>query len=305
MLTIIKELGTLVRSGKSRCWVDVQCSECSVTWAKTKNDYNKNPSGFCIDCARKNRFKSQFEKAKGAFVDKVNYIHNNKYTYDIDTYTGALELMDVRCPIHGVFKIRPNNHLNAGQGCPTCGKESMALKQSQAARDTFSARSIQVHGNKYTYDNVDYKNSQTKVNITCSTHGDFLQRPNDHLNGHGCPKCTDLSDYDALYIWRVNNSSTFKIGVTSARLNSKRVKEVSATLAKANGIDVVPTIELLVHADNALELEKELHTKFTKLDKTINSTFGGYSEFRVLTEDELVDAISLVNRLKVNDIPRP
>lgn len=46
-----------------------------------------------------------------------------------------------------------------------------------------------VHGNKYNYDKVKYKNNKTKIIITCLEHGDFLQTPNKHLIGRGCPKC--------------------------------------------------------------------------------------------------------------------
>ena len=46
-----------------------------------------------------------------------------------------------------------------------------------------------VHGNKYNYDKVKYENNKTKVIITCPKHGDFLQTPNKHLLGRGCPKC--------------------------------------------------------------------------------------------------------------------
>lgn len=28
-----------------------------------------------------------------------------------------------------------------------------------------------------------------KVDIVCKVHGEFTQKPNDHLSGHGCPKC--------------------------------------------------------------------------------------------------------------------
>lgn len=44
------------------------------------------------------------------------------------------------------------------------------------------------HGS-YTYEKTKYINSSTKVTITCPIHGDFEQRPNDHLKGCGCPSC--------------------------------------------------------------------------------------------------------------------
>lgn len=53
----------------------------------------------------------------------------------------------------------------------------------------FIERSIILHNNKYNYENVNYINYHTKVNITCPIHGSFWQTPNDHLAGCGCKFC--------------------------------------------------------------------------------------------------------------------
>ena len=50
-------------------------------------------------------------------------------------------------------------------------------------------KATKVHNNKYTYDNVQYKNRNTKVCIICPEHGEFWQLAKHHLNGHGCRKC--------------------------------------------------------------------------------------------------------------------
>lgn len=56
-------------------------------------------------------------------------------------------------------------------------------------KDEFVSRAVEVHQGKYTYDNVEYKAMLEKVNITCPVHGDWMQKPADHLGKHGCPKC--------------------------------------------------------------------------------------------------------------------
>lgn len=53
----------------------------------------------------------------------------------------------------------------------------------------FIVKSNIIHNNKYDYSKVDYKNSYTKVIITCPTHGDFDQIPYNHIRGSGCKKC--------------------------------------------------------------------------------------------------------------------
>ena len=56
-------------------------------------------------------------------------------------------------------------------------------------REAFIEKARKIHGNKYDYSKVFYINSKTSVIIICPIHGEFLQRPNNHLLGQGCPKC--------------------------------------------------------------------------------------------------------------------
>lgn len=46
-----------------------------------------------------------------------------------------------------------------------------------------------IHNYKYDLSKVNYINSKTKIEIICPFHGSFCQRPDSHLNGHGCNKC--------------------------------------------------------------------------------------------------------------------
>ena len=50
-------------------------------------------------------------------------------------------------------------------------------------------RFIQKHAARYDYSKVIYLGMFIKVIIICPIHGEFLQTPNDHLNGAGCSKC--------------------------------------------------------------------------------------------------------------------
>ena len=46
-----------------------------------------------------------------------------------------------------------------------------------------------VHNNLYDYSKVNYVSNKKKIIIICKEHGEFLQRPVNHSNGQGCPKC--------------------------------------------------------------------------------------------------------------------
>lgn len=56
--------------------------------------------------------------------------------------------------------------------------------------EEFISDAIRVHGGKYNYDKVEYKNRSTRVEIYCNKCKKyFMQTPNDHLSGCGCPTC--------------------------------------------------------------------------------------------------------------------
>ncbi|QYB17523.1 SPbeta prophage-derived protein [Pacmanvirus S19] len=48
-----------------------------------------------------------------------------------------------------------------------------------------------VHMDKYDYLSAKYIGAMIKLIITCRLHGDFMQSPNNHLRGKGCPKCVN------------------------------------------------------------------------------------------------------------------
>jgi ferredoxin-like protein FixX len=61
----------------------------------------------------------------------------------------------------------------------------MTINKNQA----FLEKAKKIHGDKFDYSKVIYRNAKTKVTVTCKEHGDFLVTPNNHLTGYGCPKC--------------------------------------------------------------------------------------------------------------------
>ena len=53
----------------------------------------------------------------------------------------------------------------------------------------FIIRAREIHGDKYDYSKVEYKNSKEKVCIICPVHGEFWQTPSIHLMSKGCRQC--------------------------------------------------------------------------------------------------------------------
>ena len=116
------------------------------------------------------------------FISKAEKIHGDKFNYDKVDYKGVKIPVIITCPIHGDFLQKPSDHLN-NRGCEICGGTQKSTTQE------FINKAEKVHGDKFNYDKVDYKNNKTPVIITCPIHDDFPQSPNDHLKGKGCPKC--------------------------------------------------------------------------------------------------------------------
>jgi len=59
------------------------------------------------------------------FISQANLMHNNYYDYSLVEYVSAIEKVDIVCPIHGVFKQKPNAHIGQKQGCPSCYHQKM------------------------------------------------------------------------------------------------------------------------------------------------------------------------------------
>ena len=56
----------------------------------------------------------------------------------------------------------------------------------------FVAKAIKRWNNRFDYSKTFYKTEREKVCVICPKHGEFWQRPNEHIrvrNKHGCPNC--------------------------------------------------------------------------------------------------------------------
>lgn len=129
------------------------------------------------------------------FIEKAVKVHGDEYDYSKVNYVNAKTKIVIICREHGEFLQTPAGHLS-GRGCPIC----RYIKSSSASRKTkeqFIKDAKNVHGDKYDYSKVDYKNNRTEVCIVCPTHGEFWQRPDKHiLRGQGCPHCSGNAKRD-------------------------------------------------------------------------------------------------------------
>ena len=122
------------------------------------------------------------------FIEKAKKIHGDKYDYSNVEYTSDNKTkICIICKKHGEFWQTPNSHLS-GNGCPVCRYESNK-KKLRKSKEEFIKEAKKIHGDKYDYSKVEYVDNKTKVCIVCLEHGEFWQKPNNHLNGNGCYEC--------------------------------------------------------------------------------------------------------------------
>lgn len=121
------------------------------------------------------------------FIVKARLIHGDKYDYSKVVYVNNSTKVCIICPDHGEFWQKPSNHLS-GRGCGSCAIKYRADKRADTLED-FKIKAVLVHGYKYSYPEQEYVNSRSKIRIVCKIHGDFWQKPSNHLIGRGCPTC--------------------------------------------------------------------------------------------------------------------
>ena len=142
----------------------------------------------CPKCGIEKRSKIR-TLTNESFIEKARGIHGDKYDYSKTEYHNTKEKVCIICPEHGEFWQEPHNHLQ-GMGCPICGNSNKGPKLSL---QDFIKKAVAAHGDKYDYSKSIYVNNRIPLIITCKEHGDFLQSPDVHFSGHGCPKCASQS----------------------------------------------------------------------------------------------------------------
>lgn len=130
--------------------------------------------------------KKTFEE----FIEEAKLRHPNEgYTYDESTYINTHTPTRVICPKHGEYWVTPKSHLL--YECKKCSYEKRG-KNYMLTIDEFIDKAIKKHGyNTFDYSKSNYTGTKEPICIICPKHGEFWQKPNDHLSGKGCPKCNE------------------------------------------------------------------------------------------------------------------
>jgi|ERR1035437_3038891 hypothetical protein len=191
------------------------------------------------------------------FINKANKIHNNFYDYSQIEYISCHKKVEMVCPTHGPFFQTPGCHLNK-RGCKKCGYEKLS-NLYKSNKEEFIIKAIKIHGNKYDYSKIVYKNTDSKVVIICTKHREFRQTPHDHLDGHGCPKCN----------YRISKPEIEFLNYLSIP-DTKENRQVKIGRKKVDGIKDNTIYEFL---GNYYHGNPEIY-KSEEYNPTCNKTFG-------------------------------
>jgi len=162
--------------------VCIVCPEHGEFWQRPADHWYGRG---CKACGTLQSAKSRNSAVE--FVQKAKAIHGKKYDYS------KVEYKNNHTPVCIVFNgkpfwQRPDVHWSGG-GSPDEYRKKLSDAVSSNT-GTFIAAAKKVHGSLYDYSLVNYTQVLDPITIICQQHGKFQQKPNTHLNGHGCPKCS-------------------------------------------------------------------------------------------------------------------
>lgn len=247
---------------------------CPLHGEFTQKAYSHLQGHGCKKCASEASTKSQ-----GDFISDALRIHKGEYDYSSVKYVNSYTKVKINCHLHGPFEQEPSAHL-VGNGCPTCGS------RKNIKEFILSAKSV--HGDKYDYSLSEYVTAHTKLTVLCKEHGPFQVLPSNHLQGGGCPICANQI-FGILYLLNLSND-IFKLGITNNL--DRRVKQISSGLPPEYSINIVGFWQV----DNTREIEQVLLNKYTNKPK-LGRKFDGYTELRVLTEQEVAEICSFLETI--------
>lgn len=218
-------------------------------------------------------------KLKENFIKKAQTIHGDKYDYSKVDYQGSLKKVEIICPEHGSFYQLPSAHLR--NQCPSCANDSRR-KALASSKEEFILKAREIHGWKYDYSKVEYKNAETKVCIICPLHGEFLMRPSSHLLGNSCPKCMGrgLSQNDIIEEFRKLHGDRYDYSLVEYRKMHDKVK----VICPEHGIfEITPSKHLLGQGCKKCAYVKNGLSQRLSMEeflKRANEAHGGYYNYK-------------------------
>jgi hypothetical protein len=234
------------------------------------------------------------------FVARAKDIHGEKYKYDRCKYEHSLKKVEIFCPRHGYFEIKPSNHINNRQGCWHCGNESTGAKQRKPVDSVLKSILSKPNSDSYDFSLVkDFRNDRSEpVTVVCSVHGPYERTVRDILRSKyfGCKKCKIADDTFTKEVFVEKSSQAHGNYYSYEKVNyTKSHDPVIVTCPRHGDFDVAPYIHIngggfcpsCTNGVSSYEIELAEYIKKEALHLEIKTTYRkmkGVWEIDILAE---------------------
>lgn len=197
LLVISRAPDRFATSGKKRIYWNCLC-DCGNE-VEVRSDAITTGTTKSCGCLTKESAKEQIKKAQAVGYKKVREDLSGKTFGRLTVVSEAprsvtpkgreLIRWNCKCKCGNEFETL-HDSLKKGSAV-SCGCVPPDLVDSNLMNKTevFVYKAKQVHGEKYDYSLTAFEHSQEKVRILCPKHGEFTQKPSNHLGGRGCKLC--------------------------------------------------------------------------------------------------------------------
>lgn len=152
------------------------------------------------------------------YIARGMAIFNGEITYEKLVYVNRRGLVTLTCGVHGDYRQIAGSHL-LGKGCDKCGGTATLTTREWVDRAEIKRDA------GFDYSRVVYVSKSTKVLIGCHNkeHNFFLQTPDNHMAGQGCPLCKSCG-YSAKKpgsVYVMSCGDKVKLGITNKTAKSR------------------------------------------------------------------------------------
>lgn len=185
----------------------------------SKVEYVNNKTVVCIICQKHGEFwqtpnmhligrecpecKGGVKYTQDTFITKVQPFLKGNLDLSEFVYVNNQTKSKCKCLDCGnEWYVKPML-LMAGHGCPVCSRKQRGYKRRKTLERFIDDYEKKFPTSSYDFSEAEYKTAFTPIKVKCLQHGFFYSKPNQLLNGNGCPRCVaskmEIALSDRLY----------------------------------------------------------------------------------------------------------
>ena len=127
-------------------------------------NHHLNGNG-CSKCGKLKASESRKKSDLTSIIEKLNNIHENKYSYLNDRINGLDTVLNIVCKKHGYFEKTLKSHMHSKSGCDKCSRNVYTYEEIMEL-------SNKIHNSFYDYTEAFkvYNSNCEKIPIICPVH---------------------------------------------------------------------------------------------------------------------------------------